>query len=64
MWNIITQGNNGLLSSYITVFDLRRVNCRRFIPFLIYALVYLSIASNLVTLDNLSPYPDSVFTHT
>ena len=35
-----------------------------FITFLVYALVYPIIASNLVILDNLSPWYDSVYTHT
>ena len=32
-------------------------------PLLVNALVYPSIASNLVTLANLSPKSDSVYTH-
>ena len=50
--------NNGLLDVYITVFDPRRDKRRCFIPFLVYALVYPSIASNLVALAALSPWPD------
>ena len=64
MWHLSTQVNNGLLAVYITVFDLRRGNLRFFIPFLIYDLVYPSIASNLVTFATLSQNSDSVYTHT
>ena len=63
VWHLITQVNNGLLAVYITVFDLRRGNRRCIIPFMVYALVYLSIASNLVTLDTLSTKSYSVYTH-
>ena len=62
--HLITQVNDGLLSTYITIFDPRRVKCRRCIPFLFYALVYPVIASNLVNLDNLSPFSDYVYIHT
>ena len=55
MWRLITQVNNGLLAVYITVFDPRRGNRRCLIPFLVYTLVYPSIAINLVTLDTLIP---------
>ena len=36
----------------------------RFIPFLVYALVYLSISSKLFTLDTISTWYDSVCMHT
>ena len=52
--------NGGILASWITVFDTRRVKHRRFIHFLVYALVYLSIASNLVTLSILITWYESV----
>ena len=64
MWHLSTQVNDGDIAAYITVFDLRRVNIRRFIPFLVYALVYPIIYSNPVTLDTLSPWSESFFTHT
>ena len=64
VWYLITQLNNGDLAAYITVFDPRRGKRRRFIPFLVYALVYPSIASNLVTLATLSPWSDYLCTHT
>ena len=62
--NLITQVNNGLLAAYITVFETRRDKRRCFITCLVYALVYPSISSNLVTLATLSPRSDSVCTHT
>ena len=55
MWHLSTQVNNGLLAAYMNVFDPRRGNRRCFIPFLLYDMVYPSIASNLVTLATLSP---------
>ena len=64
LWYLITQVNNALLAAYITFFDPSRGKCRFFIPFLVYALVYLSIDSNLVTLDTPSTKSDSVYTHT
>ena len=64
MWHLSTQVNDSDLADYITVFDPRRDKRRRFIPFLVYALVYPIIASNLVTLDTLSPCSESVCTHT
>ena len=64
LWRLIPQVNNGLLDAYITVPDPRRGKRRRLIHFLVYALVYTSIASKLVTLDTLSPWSDSVYTHT
>ena len=64
VWHLITQVNNGLLAAYITVFDLRRDKRRCFIPCLFFALVYLSIASNIVTLATLSPWSNSVCTYT
>ena len=62
MLYLSTQVNSGLLDVYITVFDLRRGKCRRFIPFLVNAMINPIIASNFVTLDNLSPRSDSVCT--
>ena len=64
MWHLRTQVNDSLLAYYITVFELSRGNIRRFIPFLVYALVYMSIASNLLTFATLSPCSGSVVTHT
>ena len=52
------------LAAYINVFDPSRGKRRQFIPFLVYDLVYLSIAINLVTLATLVPWSDSVCTHT
>ena len=62
--HLSTQVNNGLLSASITVFYLRRNNRMCFIPFLVYAMVYPIISSNLVTLATLSPGSDSVYMHT
>ena len=59
-----TQVNNGLLSAYITVFDPSRDKRRCFISFLVYTLVYPSIASSIVTLATLSPQSEYVYTHT
>ena len=64
VWYIITQGNDSDLAFYINVFDLIRVKRRRFIPFMVYALVYPSISSNLLTLVTLIPWSESVYTHT
>ena len=64
LWHLSTQVNNGPLYVYITVFDPRRGNRRCFIHFLVYALVYRSIASNLVTLGTLSPKSYSAYTQT
>ena len=64
MWHLITQVNNGILVSYITIFDVSRGNCMRFIPLLVYALVYQNIASNLMSLDTLYLWSTSVRTHT
>ena len=64
VWHLSTQMNNGNLDAYITVFEPRRGKCRRFIPFLFYALVYPIISSNLVNLDTLSTWFDSVRMHT
>ena len=64
VWNLSTQVNDSLISSYIDVFDLRRGKRRCFNPFPVYNLVYPSISSNLVTLSTLSPYYDSVCMHT
>ena len=63
MWHISTKVNDGLLAAYITVFVLRKGKRRWFITFLVYALVYMSIDVNLVTLATLSPWYDSVWTH-
>ena len=62
--NLITQVDGGILAAYITVFDLRRGKSKRFTPFIIFSLVYMSISSNLVTLDTLSTWYDSVHMHT
>ena len=64
VWHISKQVNVGLLAAYITVFDTMRGKCRRFINFLVYALIYLSISNNLATLATLSPWYDSVCTQT
>ena len=48
--------NDSDIYAYITVFDPSRDKRGRFNPFLVYALVYLSIESNLVTLATLSPW--------
>ena len=64
MCHLSTQINNRDLDAYIYVFDPGRDKPRRFIPFLVYSLVYPSISSNLVVLDTLSPWSDSVYTHT
>ena len=64
VWHLSIQVNNGLLADYIAVFDLRRGKSRRFIPFLVYALVYPSISNNLVTLATLSPWSEFFCTHT
>ena len=64
VWHLSTQANNGLLDAYITDFEPRRGKRRCFITFMVYALVYISIASNLVNLANLSLKSDSVYTHT
>ena len=64
VWHLSTQVNYSDLADYITVFELRRDNRRRFIPFMVYTMVYPSIASNLVTLTTLSPWSDPVCTHT
>ena len=60
VWHLSTQVNYGNIAAYITVFELRRGNCRRFIPFLFYTLVYPSIC---IILDTLSPWSESVCTH-
>ena len=52
--------NDSDLATYINVFDPRSGKRRRFIPFMFYALVYLIISSNLVTLATLSPWSDYV----
>ena len=64
VWHLNTQVNYSDLAAYITVFDPMRGKCRRLIPFLVYALVYASIASNLMKLANLSPCSNYVRTHT
>ena len=64
VWHLSTQVDNDLLAAYITGFDPRRAKRMCFIPFLVYALVYQSIASYLMTLAALSPWSDSLCTHT
>ena len=61
MWNISTQVNDGDIADYINVFASRRGKRRRFIAFLVYDMVYPSIASNLVTLATPSHWYDSVW---
>ena len=63
-WHLSTQVNNGIVAAYITVFDPRSTQCRCFILCLVYSLVYPSIYSNLVTLDTLSTWYESICTHT
>ena len=63
VWHLRTQVNNSDLASYISVFDPRRGKLERFIPFLVYVLVYPIIAGNLVTLATLSHWSNSVHTH-
>ena len=60
VWHLSTQLNDSDLAAYINYFYQRRDKLRRFIPVLVYALVYPSIASNLVTLATLSPWSDSI----
>ena len=62
--HLSTQVKGSDTDAYIAVFDPRRDNTRRFIPFMVYDLFYSSISSNLATLANLSPCYDSVRTHT
>ena len=64
VWHLSTNVNNGLLAAYITVFYPRRDKHRCFIPCLVYALIYPSIASNPVTLATLLTRYGSVCTHT
>ena len=64
MWHLSTQVKDSDLAAYINVFDPSRDKRGRFILFLVYALVYLSISSNLPTLATVSPSYDSVYTHT
>ena len=64
VWHLRTQVNNSLLDDYITEFEPKRGKRRCFIPFLVYALFYLSIYSKIVKLDNLSTWYESVCTHT
>ena len=64
VWHLSIHVNDGILISDIIVFDMRRVKHRRFIPFLVYALIYPIIASNLVTVDTLSTWYDSACMHT
>ena len=51
LWHLSTKVNNGLLAAYIAMFGLRRDKRRWFITCLVYVLVYLSISSNIVTLN-------------
>ena len=60
VWHLNTQVNNGDLTTYITFFDPMRGNRRRFVPFLVYSLVYPSIDSKLVILATLSPWYDAL----
>ena len=60
VWHLSTQVNGSDLTAYITVFNPRRGKCRQLITFLVYDIVYPIIASNLMTLANLSPWYDSV----
>ena len=62
--HISTQVNGIYLADYITVFNPRRDELRCFIPFLVYALVYPSIASNLVILATLIHWSYSVCMYT
>ena len=64
MWHLSTQVNNGILAVYITIFEPWGGKRRCFISFMVYALVYPSIASKLLNLDTLSPKSDSVYTLT
>ena len=64
MCHLNTQVNYSDISAKVNVFDPRRGKRRRFIPFLVYALVYPSIASNLVNLTTLIPWSEYVYTHT
>ena len=64
VWHLITQVNDVILAVYITFFDPRKDERRRFIPFLFYALVYPIIAINLVKLATLSTWSYYVRTHT
>ena len=45
MWHLSTHVNGSDIAAYITVFDPRRDKRRRFIHFMVNALVYLSVAS-------------------
>ena len=60
VWHLSIQMNDGDLAAYINIFEIRRGKHRRLINFTVYALVYPSIAINLVTLDNLSNWFESV----
>ena len=64
VWHISTQVNDGILAAYITLFYPRKGKRRRFIPFLIYDLLYPVIASNFMTLATLSSWSEYVCTHT
>ena len=64
VWYLSTQVNDDPLAAYINAFDPSRGKCRPFITFLVYALVYLSISSNILTFDNLSPWSDSIYMRT
>ena len=64
VWHLSTKVNDSDPAAYITVFGPIRGKRRCFIHFLVYALVYLSISSNLVFLVTLSPSSDSVRMHT
>ena len=64
VWHLSTKLNNGIIAAWISVSDLKRGKHKRFIPFLIYALLYPSISSNLVNLATLIPWFDSVCMYT
>ena len=63
VWNFRTQVNYSDIAAYITVFDPSMDKCMRFIPFLVYAMFYPIIASNLMTLVTLIPWYDSFYMH-
>ena len=64
VWHFSTKANDGILYVYVTVFEPRRVKRRQLINFLVYALVYPSIDSNLVNLAILSNWSESFCMHT
>ena len=64
MWHLNTQVKDGILAVYINVFEPRMGKRRRFINFMVYPMVYSSIAIKHVTLDTISPWYEYVCTHT